>query len=1065
MSPGDASTDGCRPVIVKMALEQALFLVAAVHLIFCPYTKVEESFNLQAMHDILHHRTNLSEYDHHEFPGVVPRTFIGPLAVSFLSSPFFIIIQMLGISKFITQYIVRSILGLSVLLAFHRFHLTVKNVFGRGTAQWFILITMSQYHFMFYLSRPLPNILALPLVLVALHCWIRRKHSAFIWLSAAAILIFRAELAMFLGFLLLFELFYRRIHPIKVIKIGVPAGLVCLALTVVVDSVFWGRLLWPEGEVLYFNTILNRSSDYGTSPWAWYFYSAMPRALGASTLLVPLGAALDVRACRLLLPPLAFVAAFSFLPHKELRFIVYVFPLLNIAAACACHKLWSNRSKSFFQKLLAVGAAGHIAANCLFSLFLLSIAHVNYPGGVAMARLHRLQPASATSGATSVHICNLAAQTGVSRFTQLHAHWTYSKQENLKPGSAELMNFTHLIVEAKSKYSPALKVYSQSHDILDSVDGFSHISFNYNSFPPITVKTRPMLFILKRKKDFSISDINPQLNTEFLFDDEVTDERVFVEEDEVKEEEEEEIVEEVAEPVKTEEVDDILTVSDLEENVVETDIQPDKENFVVREGKNDNEEEDDDNGSKKEEDRIVEPEKVVDSTLDDSNLDVMPEEYVIPDEEKPVVKKVEKQRTTKRDLKKNQEKERKLLEKNQENERRSFENVKRRGKKIVEEKSLISEDDEKVVEDGEVVDIVREGDSFVEDMTKTEEDMGEGIEGDGKKDLEDNPDLQAVPPIKVKENVKKLIENFKKEREMVLEEGGLNPVQEEQEKKGKENVVVSKPKRKFNLRKERETPGEPESVNKSDMEEVLLPDESSDLKVDEGESRLPIAGEFRESTGKKIRVKEFLKLENLSKRKIKLPKVETKEETEEINVENEDLEELAAEVIAEHESELNRLLEKQREEIKEGEKNSKIDEQLILQEKLDQLQELFKQQQVQLNQLIDLQKRQADLSLKKEDKRKMKKRSPQKSEQQDVSTKIEEPVEIDPEEEERIKQEIVELEIEKAVKKKKAQIRIKNIINNLKMATAVVPDNETDNNSAVFLEDSVQFEYEEDEET
>jgi len=47
--------------------------------------------------------------------------------------------------------------------------------------------------------------------MVALSSWIKGRHVELIWCSAVAILIFRSELIIYLGIIILIELFYKRL--------------------------------------------------------------------------------------------------------------------------------------------------------------------------------------------------------------------------------------------------------------------------------------------------------------------------------------------------------------------------------------------------------------------------------------------------------------------------------------------------------------------------------------------------------------------------------------------------------------------------------------------------------------------------------------------------------------------------------------------------------------------------------------------------------------------------------------------------------------------------------------
>lgn len=248
---------------------------------------------------------------------------------------------------------------------------------------YFLLITASQFHIPYYMSRMLPNSFALGLITHAYAQWFYSKYHHTLTLLVFTTAIFRCDMLILLFTIGLTMLLQRKVSIFQAIRIGIITGIISLLMTVPLDSLLWlwaqsapssqsavillrrFFLVWPEGEVLFFNTVENKSSDYGVSPWYWYFMKAIPKGMLFTLLLLPFailrlpylllllngkdwactntptddqrgrrkGGIFNLEWVSFYTPVICFIGLYSILPHKEIRFIFVAFPMLNIMAA------------------------------------------------------------------------------------------------------------------------------------------------------------------------------------------------------------------------------------------------------------------------------------------------------------------------------------------------------------------------------------------------------------------------------------------------------------------------------------------------------------------------------------------------------------------------------------------------------------------------------------------------------------------------------------------------------------------------------------------------------------
>lgn len=268
--------------------------------------------------------------------------------------------------------------------------------------------------------------------------------------------IFRSELALLLGAHCIFLLFKSgsvangaalvRTTLVPAIFVAAAVGLL---LTVSIDTFFWqsNTLLWPELAGFLSNIFPSKgglgASAWGTSPWHWYFTSAIPRMLinPLLLLLIPwavVATTLAPSLFDLLIPPLTYTAMYSLLPHKETRFLFPIIPPLTASLALIASYVTVRMDRSTLYKLTTfVLLTTTLISTYISHGLLLPLSAQTYPGGAALTSLHALSLNYRPQPQIRVHITNLALQTGVTHFLDVPSSTLHDRPLFVLPGSAD----------------------------------------------------------------------------------------------------------------------------------------------------------------------------------------------------------------------------------------------------------------------------------------------------------------------------------------------------------------------------------------------------------------------------------------------------------------------------------------------------------------------------------------------------------------------------------------------------------------------------------------------------
>lgn len=226
------------------------------------------------------------------------------------------------------------------------FHL-MGRLENSDDAKWMFFCHLSSWFTWYCCTRTLTNSMETTLTILGL-CYFPLpggySHSSGKYLTLVALAVLVRPTALIVWFPLLIYHFWQEDHKVKLVThYYAPIGILAIAISTTIDCIFHGKWTFVQFNFIKLNIFHGVADFYGSHPWHWYLTQGFPAVIGPHLPLFLHGCTLGFRRYKMLLFTIAWtLAVYSFLPHKEFRFIYPILPFCMVfcGISLASLKTW-----------------------------------------------------------------------------------------------------------------------------------------------------------------------------------------------------------------------------------------------------------------------------------------------------------------------------------------------------------------------------------------------------------------------------------------------------------------------------------------------------------------------------------------------------------------------------------------------------------------------------------------------------------------------------------------------------------------------------------------------------